>query len=91
MVNDSVKPNEFPISLVLNACAQSGVIEQGFMIKFGLGADRFFKVVELCQDMHQVDMAMDVVTLRVIAGVAAIILGAKPSFGPHKSRECLSL
>ncbi|KAL5211016.1 hypothetical protein ABZP36_006639 [Zizania latifolia] len=33
----------------------------------------FMEIVELCQDMHRVGMAMDGVTLRVVAGVAAIL------------------
>nr|AAS75227.1 unknown protein [Oryza sativa Japonica Group] len=124
LLSSEVKPNRFVISSVLNACARSGVIEQGLMVhgmvvKSGLGADRFVEVgfvdmyakcgnvgysfrmfngipvkssvawnamisgfvenncfmdaVELCQDMHRVGMAMDVVTLRVVASVAAIL------------------
>ncbi|KAF0924280.1 hypothetical protein E2562_009983 [Oryza meyeriana var. granulata] len=124
LLSSEVKPNRFVISSVLNACARSGVIDQGLMVhglvvKSGLGADRFVEVgfvdmyakcgdvgcsfrmfngipvkssvawnamissfvenncfmeaVELCQDMHRVGMAMDVVTLRVVAGVAAIL------------------
>ncbi|KAL5230895.1 hypothetical protein ABZP36_029671 [Zizania latifolia] len=124
LLSSEVKPNQFVVSSVLNACAWSGVIEQGLMVhglvvKSGLGADRFVEVgfvdiyakcgnvgysfrmfneipvkssvawnamisgfvenncfmeaVELCQDMHRVGMAMDVVTLRVVAGVAAIL------------------
>ncbi|KAG8086201.1 hypothetical protein GUJ93_ZPchr0010g10591 [Zizania palustris] len=124
LLSSEVKPNQFVISSVLNACAWSGVIEQGLMVhglvvKSGLGADRFVEVgfvdmyakcgnvgysfrmfneipvkssvawnamisgfvdnncfmeaVELCQDMHLVGMAMDVVTLRVVASVAAIL------------------
>jgi pentatricopeptide repeat protein len=33
----------------------------------------FMEAAELCQTMHRVGMAMDVVTLRIIAGVAAIL------------------
>uniref|UniRef100_A0A0E0PQC7 Pentatricopeptide n=1 Tax=Oryza rufipogon TaxID=4529 RepID=A0A0E0PQC7_ORYRU len=44
LLSSEVKPNRFVISSVLNACARSGVIEQGLMVhgmvvKSGLGAD----------------------------------------------------
>ncbi|XP_062231988.1 pentatricopeptide repeat-containing protein At4g18520, chloroplastic-like [Phragmites australis] len=119
-----VKPNQFVISSVLNACARSGVMELGLMVhglvvKSGTGVDRFVEVgfvdmyakcgnvgdavrlfneipvkssvawnamisgfvengcfmeaAEICRDMHRIGMAMDVVTLRVVAGVAAIL------------------
>ncbi|XP_039800100.1 pentatricopeptide repeat-containing protein At4g39530-like isoform X2 [Panicum virgatum] len=122
--SDQVKPNQFVISSVLNACAWYGVMELGLMVhglvvKSGLGADRFVEVgfvdmyakcgnvgdavrlfkkipvkssiawnamisgfvdnncfveaAELFLDMHRVGMAVDVVTLRVVAGVAAVL------------------
>jgi len=122
--SDQVKPNQFVISSVLNACARYGVMELGLMVhglvvKSGLGADRFVEVgfvdmyakcgnvgdavrlfnkipvkssvawnamisgfvenncfveaAELFLDMHRVGMAVDVVTLRVVAGVAAVL------------------
>ncbi|KAJ1263802.1 hypothetical protein BS78_09G214500 [Paspalum vaginatum] len=122
--SDQVKPNQFVISSVLNACARSGVMELGLMIhglvfKSGLGVDRFVEVgfvdmyakcgnvgdayrlfsnipvkssiawnvmisgfvenhcfveaAQLFRYMHRVGMAMDVVTLRVVAGVAAVL------------------
>ncbi|XP_006655525.1 pentatricopeptide repeat-containing protein At4g39530-like [Oryza brachyantha] len=33
----------------------------------------FMEAVELCQDMHRVGMAMDLVTLRVVSGITAIL------------------
>ncbi|KAL6620588.1 hypothetical protein ACP70R_035727 [Stipagrostis hirtigluma subsp. patula] len=33
----------------------------------------FIEAAELCRDMHRVGMAMDVVTLRVVSGVAAVL------------------
>ena len=121
--SDQVKPNQFVISSVLNACARLGVMELGLMVhalvvKCGLGVDRFVEVglvdmyakcgntgdafrlfneipmkgsvawnamiygfvengclveaAELFRDMHKIGMSMDVVTLRVVAGVAAV-------------------
>uniref|UniRef100_A0A0D9WJ18 Pentatricopeptide repeat-containing protein n=1 Tax=Leersia perrieri TaxID=77586 RepID=A0A0D9WJ18_9ORYZ len=46
LLSSEAKPNQFVISSVLNACARSGVLEQGLMVhgfavKSGLGTDRF--------------------------------------------------
>jgi pentatricopeptide repeat protein len=64
-VGDAVRLfNEIPIksSVAWNAML-SGFSENGC----------FMEVAELCQAMHRVGMEMDVVTLRVVAGVAAIL------------------
>ncbi|GJM89570.1 hypothetical protein PR202_ga05774 [Eleusine coracana subsp. coracana] len=64
-VGDAVRKfNEIPVksSVAWNAML-SGFSENG----------RFLEAAELCQDMHRVGMAMNVVTLRVVARVSAVL------------------
>ncbi|KAL6851656.1 hypothetical protein ACP4OV_020220 [Aristida adscensionis] len=64
-VSDAVRLfSEIPVksSVAWNAMA-SGFVENGY----------FMEGAELCRDMHRVGMVMDVVTLRVIAGISAIL------------------